>query len=192
MAVLQREIKMSIYISALPGEVCRNNARLLAMQCTSAAPEIIRINSGWEHGAEALPLKTLERDPADWLQTPLVQSKVRSIKLYFKNHTRHLHFIIHQNKNWINSPRRDEHLTSCLVPMCQWNKISHVTRHILLYSNLGSDHGSLGLNSIIKEDQSRCCLIRGHSNSKTGIVTWTEQSYSLPFLSLFSTSKGFN
>lgn len=47
-----------------------------------------------------------------------MQSKVRSIKLYLKNHTRHLHFRLYQNKNWINSPRRDELLTSCLVPMC--------------------------------------------------------------------------
>lgn len=132
MAVLQREFKMPVYISALPGEVCRNSARLLAMQGTSAAPGIIRISLGWEHGAQALPLKTLEGDPADWLQTPLVQSKVRSIKLYLKNHTRHLHFIIYQNKNCINNPRRDEHLTSCLVPMCQWNSTSHATRHILL------------------------------------------------------------
>lgn len=131
-AVLQREFKMPIYISALPGEVCRNTARLLAMQCTSAAPDIIRINPGWEHGAEALPLKTLEGDPTDWLQTPLVQSKVRNIKLHLKNHTRHFHFILYQNKNWINSPRRDKHLTSCLVLMCQWNSTSHVTRHILL------------------------------------------------------------
>lgn len=42
-AVLQRGFKMPIYISALSGEACRNSAKLLAMRCTSAVSDIIRI-----------------------------------------------------------------------------------------------------------------------------------------------------
>lgn len=52
---------MPIYISALPGDVCRNSATFLATHCTSAAPDIIRINPGWEHGTEALPLEPLKK-----------------------------------------------------------------------------------------------------------------------------------
>jgi len=43
MVVMQREFKKPVYISALLGEVCRNSAKLLAMHCTSAASDIIRI-----------------------------------------------------------------------------------------------------------------------------------------------------
>lgn len=59
MGVLQWEFKMPIYISALP-EVCRNSARLLAVHCTSAVSDIIRITL-----AEALLLKPLKEKPAD-------------------------------------------------------------------------------------------------------------------------------
>lgn len=173
-AVLQREFKMSIYISAQPGEVCRNSARLLAMHCTSAAPDIIRINPSWEHGAEALPLKALEEDPADWLKTPLVQSKVRSIKLYLKKPHKHLHFPMYQNKNWINSPRRDELQTSCLVPMSSGTALLMCTKGTFALVKLGQWPWEvtkrLHLNSTTatkKADQSRCCLISEHSDSKT-------------------------
>lgn len=56
---------MPIYISAQPGEARRSRARLLAMHCTSAAPDIIRIILDWEHGAEELSLKALEEDSAE-------------------------------------------------------------------------------------------------------------------------------
>lgn len=197
--VLQREFKMSIYISAQPGEVCRNSARLLAMHCTSAAPDIIRINPSWEHGAEALPLQALEEDPADWLQTPLVQSKVSSIKLYLKNHTNisishrtrtKIGSIVPEEMNfrppvWLQCPV-EQHFSCAqkahwaLVKFGQWPW--EVTKRL-----------HLNLTTTKRKIKAGVALSVGILIAKLWCSDLDRpQSYRPPFLFLFSTSKGFN
>lgn len=86
-----------------------------SLLCTSAALDIMRIilagNTVQRHCCLSPSRKTS-------ILTANTSSAESDSQLHFKNHTRQFDFRLYQNESWINSPRRNELLTSWLVPMC--------------------------------------------------------------------------